>query len=320
MKMQMSFWGLLGGALALSNSGASLASCGSAFCVLNTSWNTQGVPSEPGTTRVDVRYEFVDQKHLRMGSKQISQAADMADTTELRTINRNLLTTVDHAISNNWSVSVSLPVVSRSHSHIADPTGDATLEAWSFTKAGDARVLGFYRFDNDNPFVNYGLTFGLKLPTGDYRVANADGTVAERALQPGTGSTDVVLGGYISGPGMRLDASWFAQALVQQAVTTKDDFKPGTQYQLNVGYRQPVAGSLEVMLQVNTLIKARDTGLNAEPDLSGSKTVFLSPGLSYSITRDVQAYGFLQLPIYRYVNGTQLSADWAVIAGASMRF
>lgn len=320
MKMKIPLWGLLSGALALSNSGASLASCGSAFCVLNTDWNTQGVPNEPGTARVDVRYEFVDQKHLRMGSKQISPAEDTADTTELRTINRNFLTTVDYAFSKNWSVSASLPVVSRSHSHIADPAGAATFEAWSFTKAGDARVLGFYRFDNDNPVVSYGLTFGLKLPTGDYRVTNADGTVAERALQPGTGSTDVVLGGFFSGPGIGLDAGWFAQALVQQAATTKDDFKPGTQFQLNFGYRQPMTDSLQLLLQVNTLIKTRDTGLNAEPDLSGSKTVFLSPGLSYSITRDVQAYGFLQLPIYRYVNGTQLSADRAMIAGLSMRF
>lgn len=320
MKMRIFHWSLLSGALALSNSGLSLASCGSAFCVLNTSWNTQGIPIEPGTTRVDVRYEFVDQKRLRMGNKQISPAEDTADTTELRTINRNLLTSIDHAFSANWSASVSLPVVSRSHSHIADPTGDATFESWSFTKAGDVRVLGSYRFDNDDPFVTYGLTFGIKLPTGDYRVANADGTAAERSLQPGTGSTDAVLGGYFSGPGMKPDASWFAQALVQQAVKTKDDFRPGTQYQLNLGYRQPVTGSLELMLQVNALVKARDTGLNAEPDLSGSKTVYLSPGLNYSITRDVQAYGFLQLPIYRYVNGTQLSADWAAVAGVSMRF
>jgi len=211
-------------------------------------------------------------------------------------------------------------VVSRSHSHINDPTGAATLEAWNFAKIGDARVLGHYRFDNPDPTLNHGVSVGLKLPTGDFQVKNGDGTLAERALQPGTGSTDVLIGGYYSAPGRQADSMWFAQGLVQQAVATKDAFKPGTQYQFNLGYRYPMSDSLQLLAQVNALIKTRDTGANAEPDLSGSRTLFLSPGLSYAVTHDVQVYGFLQLPVYRYVNGTQLSANWSLVAGMTMRF
>src|SRR5713101_3680958 len=274
--------------------GASQASCGSAFCVLNTNWATQGVAADPGTARLDMRFEFVDQKHLQSGTRRISQAEDTADTTELRTINRNLLTTLDYTVSKNWALSVSGPVVDRSHSHIADPTGTMTFEKWDFTKVGDTRVLGMYRFDNEkNPVVNQGVIFGLKLPTGDYRVNNADGAVAERALQPGTGSADLVLGGYYSAPGIHLDSSWFVQALYQQAVSTKEEYKPGNQFQLNVGYRYPLGHDWQALLQVNSLIKGKDSGANAQPDLSGSKSVFLSPGLIYSITHDLQLYGFV---------------------------
>ncbi len=305
----------------LAAAGAAQASCGSAFCVLNTNWSTQGVASEPGAFRLDERFEFVDQKHLQSGTKRISQADDTADTTELRTINRNLLTTLDYTVSKNWAVSVSAPVVSRSHSHIDDPTGAATFEKWDFTKIGDTRVLGMYRFDNEkNPVVSQGVIFGLKLPTGGYRISNADGAVAERALQPGTGSTDLVLGGYYSAPGMHLDSSWFVQALYQQAVSTKEEYKPGNQFQLNVGYRYPLGRDWQALLQVNSMIKAKDSGANAEPDLSGSKSVFLSPGLIYSLTHDLQLYSFVQLPIYRNYNGTQLSVDWAFVAGATVRF
>jgi hypothetical protein len=255
------------------------------------------------------------------GSKRISQADDTADTTELRTINRNLLTTLDYTVSKNWAVSVSVPVVSRSHSHIADPTGTATFEKWDFSKIGDTRVLGMYRFDNEkNPVVSQGLMFGLKLPTGDYRVSNADGAVAERALQPGTGSTDFVVGGYYSAPGIHEDSSWFVQGLYQQAVSTKEQYKPGNQFQVNVGYRYPLGHDWQALLQVNSLIKGKDSGANAEPDLSGSKSVFLSPGLIYSLTHDLQLYSFVQLPIYRNYNGTQLSVDWAFVAGATVRF
>ena len=38
------------------------------------------------------------------------------------------------------------------------------------------------------------------------------------------------------------------------------------------------------------------------------------------LTPRLQAYGFVQLPLYQYVNGVQLTADWALAAGLSVRF
>ncbi len=310
-------------ALALS-AGAAHASCGSAFCVLNTEWATQGLASEPGSFRLDERFEFIDQKHLMQGTKKISQADDTADTTEQRTINRNWLTTLGYTFTKSWAVSASMPIVDRSHSHIEDPTGadgGPFHEAWNFTKLGDIRLLGMYQFENEkNPQVSYGLTFGLKLPTGSYRVTNDDGKEAERALQPGTGSTDGVIGAYYSGPSFGQDASWFAQVLYQQAALIKDDFKPGNQLQLNLGYRLPLAHDFQALVQLNTMIKGRDTGGQAENDLSGSRTVFISPGLAYSVTHDFQLYTFVQLPVYRNYNGIQLAVDYAVVGGATLRF
>lgn len=301
--------------------GAAAASCGTAFCVLNTNWSMQGVAAVPGSFRLDERFEFVEQKHLMQGSKQISQAEDTADTTELRTINRNLLTTLDYTFSKNWAVSASVPAISRSHSHLADPADPASVEKWDFTKIGDARVLGTYYFDNEkNPVVSYGLSFGLKLPTGSYKVTNADGTAAERSLQPGTGSTDAVLGAFYSGPGASAESSWFAQVLYQQAISTQDGYRPGNQLQINFGYRHPFAPDWMGLLQLNSMMKGRDSGANAESDLSGSSTVFLSPGLAYSVTHDTQLYSFFQLPVYRYYNGIQLAVDWAFVAGVTVRF
>jgi hypothetical protein len=279
------------------------------------------VPADPGTVRLDLRYEYVDQKELRSGRHRINAEDDTSDTLEQRTLNRNWLATVDYAYSKNWSFTAQLPVVNRSHSHIDEPTGAATEESWNFTKAGDARVLSTYRVSSEkNPLVSYGLTFGVKLPTGDYKVQNGDGEVAERALQPGTGSTDLVYGVFYSAGALTSDSSWWVQALVQQAVATKDEFRPGNQYQLNLGYRQPFAQDLRGLLQLNTLVKSRDSGAQAEPDLSGSTNLFVSPGLSWSATRDFELYGFVQLPIYRYVNGVQLSANRAYVIGASARF
>ena len=46
----------------------------------------------------------------------------------------------------------------------------------------------------------FGLQFGIKLPTGKFDVANDEGEVAERSLQPGSGTTDAILGAFYNGP------------------------------------------------------------------------------------------------------------------------
>lgn len=297
------------------------ASCGSAFCVLNTNWDIQGINSEPGRAKLDLRYEFIKQDQLRAGTRNISPADDTSDVTELKTINHNLLATLDYAISHQWVISAALPLVSRSHAHIADPTGAATLESWNLAKHGDTRVLGRYQFEQAaHTADNYGIQFGVKFPSGDSRVANADGTVAERALQPGTGSTDVIVGGYYSYYPSYQGMSWFAQALYQSAVSSKDGFRPGDQFSINAGMTYHLSDKTALLFQGNGLVKRGDSGINAEPNLSGGRYVFASPGLSYAAGKDTQVYGFLQLPLYQHVNGVQLVADKAVIVGVTTQF
>jgi hypothetical protein len=48
--------------------------------------------------------------------------------------------------------------------------------------------------------------------------------------------------------------------------------------------------------------------------------VFLSPGISYTIGKNAQLYAFYQQSLYQYVNGVQLTANWAAVGGVSVRF
>ena len=62
---------LLLGALALGGAfHEARASCGAAFCMVNTSWNVQGAWTEPGL-RFDLRYEYIDQDQPRHGSSKV---------------------------------------------------------------------------------------------------------------------------------------------------------------------------------------------------------------------------------------------------------
>lgn len=316
----MTFSRLLLAACAAGASVSAAASCGSAFCTINTQWDTQGMAAEAGRFALDLRYEFINQDQLRQGSRNISPAKDTSDTTELKTVNRNLVTNLDYSFDRHWGISAALPIVERQHSHIADPTGAATFESWDFARLGDARILGRYQFDSKAPTDRFGVQFGLKLPTGSHTVANAVGTVAERALQPGTGSTDLMIGGYYAYRPQYRDVGWFAQALYQRAVTTQDAFRPGDQLALTGGLNYPLNDTATLLFQLNGVIKKRDTGANAEPDLSGGRFLYASPGASVSLGRDAQFYVFFQQPLVRDVNGIQLVAKQAVVAGFSKRF
>jgi hypothetical protein len=296
------------------------ASCGAAFCVINTQWDTQGMNAEAGRFTLDLRYEYIRQDRLRRGSRDLSPADDTSDVTELKTINRNLLANLDYSVDDHWGLSASLPAVKREHEHIADPGGAAVVQSWDFSRIGDARILGRYQFDLDTPTDRMGVQFGLKLPTGSYRIANADGSVAERALQPGSGSTDLLVGGYYSFRPQYRELGWFAQVLYQRAAMIRDAYRPGDQLSVTGGINHALSDQATLLFQLNGLVKQRDSGANAEPNLSGGRFLYASPGASFALTRDTQIYGFIQLPLVANVNGIQLVARRSAVAGLSMRF
>ncbi|HUP29305.1 MAG TPA: hypothetical protein VM122_03955, partial [Usitatibacter sp.] len=164
-----------------------------------------------------------------------------------------------------------------------------------------------------------GLTFGVKVPTGKHDVTNSEGELAERTLQPGTGTTDLLLGAYWHGAA--LDGwSWFTRAQAVIPTTTRDGFQPGRQLQVDGGARYALGAAAGLMLQVNAHVRGRDGGANAEPEDSGQRAIFVSPGISWNLGRDAQLYAFLQVPIYQAVNGVQLTAAWSALAGVSFRF
>jgi hypothetical protein len=103
-------------------------------------------------------------------------------------------------------------------------------------------------------------------------------------------------------------------------LNSRDHFKPGNRVSLDLGLRRAASDRWSYHLQLNAEHKERDRGNEAEPEDSGGQFVFLSPGASYALTRNLQLYGFIQLPVYQYVDGVQLTAEWAAVAGLSSRF
>jgi hypothetical protein len=310
-------------ALAFTAAGPAAASCGSAFCLVNTNWSVQGVWNEPGW-RLDLRYEYIDQDQPRAGTRRVNVGEVPAHHDEVRTKNQNLLATFDYGITPEWGVSVIVPWVNRVHDHIHNHHGEQIPEHWSFSDLGDVRVQGRWQAILDATSTERasfaGATFGVKLPTGKTDVANGEGEVAERSLQPGTGTTDLLLGAYYRQALPATQSSWFVQWQGQFALAQHAGFRPGSQMGLDAGYRYDATDKLGLMLQANFHYKARDSGSEAEPEDSGGRFLTLSPGVSYALSPQMQVYGYVQLPLWQRVNGVQLTSDWSATGGVSVQF
>ncbi|MBL8448240.1 MAG: hypothetical protein JNJ44_12600, partial [Zoogloeaceae bacterium] len=222
----------------------------------------------------------------------------------------------------NWGLSVTVPVADRSHDHIHNHHGDQLDEKWEFRDLGDVRIVGRRQWilESNGSLGFAGVTFGTKLPSGHFDVTNREGDEAERSLQPGSGTTDLILGAYYSRVHAESGFSWFAQAQIQRPVAERQDYRPGSRLAVDLGLRKELNPRVGLMLQLNGLLAGRDRGDEAEAEDSGQRAVHLSPGISVSPVRGFQLYAFVQLPLHQKVNGVQLTAEQGFTAGVSYRF
>ena len=297
--------------------------CASCGCILSTDWDAQGISGAPGI-RFDLRYDYLNQNQYRSGSNKTSKSAVDAQGNEVedKTINHYVTAGIDYSPSRDWGVNVQIPYIDRSHGTFGDGSGtgivDTTQLNTSHTKSiGDIKVIGRYLISG----YNLGLQLGVKLPTGDYQKNFDSGQPLDRGLQPGSGTTDLLVGAYHFGS-INKDWDYYAQAMAQIPTNTKDGYQPGNSLNFNFGVRYLLNDYIIPQLQVNTKVSGRDSedGNAATGQDSGGTLVYLSPGVTVNVQKDLKLYGFVQLPIYQYVNGNQLTPTWIGTLGARYNF
>ncbi|HEX5393771.1 MAG TPA: hypothetical protein VFW68_10835 [Rhodocyclaceae bacterium] len=326
----------LGAALCtLSATAFACASCG---CTLSSDWESQGFTTQPGL-KLDVRYDYLNQNQLRHNTGTISSAAASQLTNsngnplEVEKYTRNNYLTVgfDYTFNADWGVNVQLPYIMRSHSTLGvgsdgtTPVGDGGSYNSQTSNLGDVKVIG--RFQGFTEQHNVGVMAGLKLPTGSHTLTgtstdpNSPGASAiiDRGLQPGTGTTDLILGVYTF-DAINKNWDYFAQATVQTALGSKDQYKPGTGYNANVGVRYVGLESVVPQIQINARYVEHDMGANADQISTGGTLVYLSPGVVVPVSEKASVYGFVQLPIYQNVRGVQLTPHYTASLGVRVAF
>lgn len=295
------------------------ASCGAAFCAVNSNWTAESALAE-APRAFDVRYEYLNQDQPIAGTRKVYAGEVRAHHDEVSTRNRNVVLSYSQNLGRGFGVTVSAAAGQREHFHIHNHHGAKIEDRWDIKALSDVRVVGRYKLalalDPLRP-ANAGVTFGLKLPTGKFDETNSHGDKAERSLQPGTGTTDLIVGGYYHRKLVEDGASWFAQAQYQHALNERDGFRPGSQLGIDLGLRQGFHNGIGLMGQLNYVLKRSDSGSEAEPASSGGRYVYASPGVSVALPANMQLYAFYQVPVYRNLKGVQLSANRALVVGLS---
>lgn len=318
-------------------SASTYASCGSAFCTVDTHWDAQGLTHNEGLN-LSLQYTWAKANRLRAGSTRIGADAPSTSGEELedkRTINQVITTDLAYAINPRWNIAVGIPLILRDHRHTLDSTiGTPVKQQAKFSQLGDIRVVGKYRLDSGSPFSGSGIRFGLKLPTGDINktmspndpVDPATPYKLERSSQPGTGSTDLILGAYYYGGAPGSAWNWFISGETQAPIATRDEYRPGKMLILNLGMSHTLSDKTSALLQLNAQYHGRDSGANANP-ASGGYSINLSPGLSVAVAPQTRLHGFLQVALRQYANtdpdipgSGQLTAPWSLAWGLTHHF
>lgn len=308
--------------------------CASCGCTLSPDWESLGYSSTSGL-KLDIRYDYLNQNQLRSGSGTISPATASqlaGGTQEVERFTKNDYWTfgLDYSFNSSWGVNVQLPYTVRSHSTLGTGSDGTTPVPGGgqydskTSSIGDVKIIG--RYQGFSPQHNFGLLFGFKLPTGSHTQTgtSTDPTAPgpapiDRGLQPGTGTVDGILGAYYT-DGLGDDWDYFAQGLVQKAMTSNNQYRPGTGLNLNLGLRYLGFDGFTPQLQLNARRVLHDEGMNADTVSTGGTLVYLSPGVSVPVAERVSVYGFVQLPVHQNLNGVQLAPRYTASVGARISF
>jgi hypothetical protein len=302
--------------------------CATCGCTLNAD-AAMGYSAEPGW-RVSLEYDYIHQDQLRSGTHAISTVPD-GDELERDTLNRYYTVGLDYNPNADWNVDLRVPYVQRTHSTYGIYDSSEPLPPLSYSRSasiGDIRIIG--AFQGILPNHNLGVQLGIKLPTGRYGTdvkfqsgPNA-GNPLDASLQPGTGSTDIIIGGYFY-QAINQSFDFFANAQFQSAVKSKqdqpgNDFRPGNSTSISLGLRYEVSPNWVPQLQLNLLHKGVDQGALADITDTAGYVAYLSPGLTANVRGKLYVYGFVQLPIYSDLVGNQLFPRYTISVGASYAF
>lgn len=303
----------------------SAQACASCGCTLSAD-AAMGYSALPGW-QLSLEYDYIPQYQLRSGTNTVSSVPDGYEL-EHETLNRYVTAGLHYSPNSSWNVSLLVPYVIRSHSTYGELDSTQPLPELSSAHSsslGDIKLVGSYQ--GLLPTHNLGFQLGVKLPSGrygtsvDFGAGPAAGTPVDASLQPGTGSTDIILGAYYY-QAVSQNFDLFASAQFQSAFRhhmdqSGNDYRPGNSTTVSVGLRYVENAAWIPQVQVNLLHKSPDQGALADVQSTAGSVAYVSPGITARVFPQLHVFAFVQVPVYSNLYGYQLFPRYTASVGAS---
>lgn len=317
---------------------------------------------EAGHGAVAFFYEYI--KFGGLGDAQLIDAAGKHQHLHSIGTIQNAAAAAAYGVTDDFMVSVRAPYVLRTdireghHEHIAGVANNTVDYRGDSQGFGDVTVLGQYRFLNSKATgTQAAFLFGVKLPTGATNRLDAQGELFDAEFQPGSGSTDFLLGAAFT---QRFGAwSLDANVLAIKVGTGTQDTNLGGRFLYNaavsyrlVGYRPPEeqhAGlpssalahgpvphrhahpldkvpaapppqwRVDAILELNGEWHDFETTSGVRDPNSGGHVLLLSPGVRVGYG-NVSGFATFGIPLVNDMNGLQSKTSYRFFTGIAYAF
>ena len=282
--------------------------------------------------RLDLSYRATDDSQLMSGSDTAARVTRPKVDFEhglvrpgfhqdLGGTSRFLQVDVGYGLTGRTTLLASAPVVTRRSYDVGHPP--VLTERYQTWGLGDT-LLGVRHAVVAGAETSVVLGAGLELPTGEYQLVSPqalfDIGVLDPMLQPGSGSWDLLLNAQasrrLSNGGLDLTG-----AFSYQANTTNDlGYSYGDDAIASLALARPLASRLRASLQLKWAHRGRSDYQGGGVESTGGTIVYAIPGLVTTLPARLSLYFFLPVPVYRYVNETQVAPRLSLVVGMARSF
>lgn len=282
--------------------------------------------------RVDLSYRATDDSVLMSGSDTTARVTRPKVDFENGIVRpgfhqdiggtaRFLQVDVGYGLTGRTTLGASAPVVTHRSYEIGHPP--ALTEAYETWGLGDT-LLGARHSILASADTSLVAGLGVELPTGEYQLVSPralfDIGVLDPMLQPGSGSFDLLLSAQAARRLTRGGLDLTGGVSYQLNTTNDLDYSYGEDAIASLSLAGPVGSRVRASLQLKGAHRGRSEYKEQPVPSTGGTVVYLIPGLVTTLPGRISAYAYLPVPVYRYVNETQLAPRLSVVIGMARTF
>ena len=267
-----------------------------------------------GMLQVNLSYDYNNLNTLNIGKDKID------DDSRLRTTNSVLLN-MSYSITNNLAIEGLLSWVAQKR--VISQFGNENTD--SSSGIGDGVLLAKYNFSEilgKQSSVRLGL--GVKIPIGSTTEKTNQGIVLNADMQPGSGAWDVIYWGQVLKNFKFRPSLNFSVRAIYRGTGINDDYFGNTTYEFGNEFQTFLSFTDEFIVFNKISVPSisfkyrhakQDQIGGFEIDNTGGEWVFLIPNFTINLSSNLALSVKAELPIYSYVDGTQLTPTYRITSG-----